>query len=106
MRISDILGQALDLFGDTIPSETGPQYVEMDITNKAELIPTQANNDDHSEGETFVPPLQLKIELLKKSVGVDNIYDDTATELDHIKKNAGINVVAVDDAGSDEPLDS
>jgi hypothetical protein len=64
--------------------------------------------------DIFVPPLQLKLELLKKATGVENIYDDESEEesvqhaydeLDQIKKNAGINVVALDALGDDEPLD-
>jgi Fic family protein len=42
-------------------------------------------------GNVMVPPLQSKLELLKKSVGVDNVYDDNdADELTIIRKNAGI----------------
>jgi len=64
--------------------------------------------------DIFIPPLQLKIELLKKATGVENVYDDSENEqdpsysydeLDHIKRNAGISVVALDALGDDEPLD-
>ena len=64
--------------------------------------------------DIFIPPLQLKIELLKKATGVENVYDDPENEqdpsysydeLDHIKRNAGISVVALDALGDDEPLD-
>jgi hypothetical protein len=64
--------------------------------------------------DIFIPPLQLKIELLKKATGVENVYDDqedeqdptySYDELDHIKRNAGISVVALDALGDDEPLD-
>jgi hypothetical protein len=67
----------------------------------------------------MVPPLQLKLELLKRAVGVNNIYDteradethdaaDTGTdELDIIKKNAGIapQAVIISAAGDDDPFD-
>lgn len=63
-----------------------------------------------SPENVFVPPLQQKIELLKKSVGVENIYDDPETEeveqhsypdeLLRIKTIAGIS-----DLADDEPLD-
>ena len=65
--------------------------------------------------DVFVPPLQLKIELLKKATGVENIYDDPEEEegegshhydeLEHIKRNAGINPTVLDALGDDEPLD-
>jgi hypothetical protein len=54
---------------------------------------------------TFVPPLQTKIELLKKAVDVDSIYDEGGDELAQMKKRAGINPVVADEAASDEPLD-
>jgi hypothetical protein len=54
---------------------------------------------------TFVPPLQAKIELLKKAVDVDSIYDQGGDELQQMKKRAGINPVVADESGSDEPLD-
>jgi hypothetical protein len=64
--------------------------------------------------DIFIPPLQLKLELLKKATGVENVYDEPDSEdeiahsydeLNHIKRNAGINVVAIDALGDDEPLD-
>lgn len=35
-----------------------------------------ASGNDQSPEDLFVPPLQQKMELLKKAVGVENIYDD------------------------------
>ena len=76
-----------------------------------------ADNDSdltQKSGDVFIPPLQTKIELLKKATGVKNVYDDSDggdapqnsyDELNHIKRNAGINVVALDALGDDEPLD-
>lgn len=65
--------------------------------------------------DVFLPPLQMKLELLKKATGVDNVYDENEEEeeasnsydeLDLIKRNAGISVVALDALGDDEPLDN
>ena len=66
--------------------------------------------------DVFIPPLQLKIELLKKATGVESVYDedDEDEETQHhyddlaaIKRNAGIdtNPVVLDALGDDEPLD-
>jgi predicted glycosyltransferase involved in capsule biosynthesis len=76
------------------------------------------DNTDNTESGVFVPPLQAKIELLKKAVNVDSIYDqqgsdedltghgsDNEDELSRIKHMAGIHPVAQDEMGSDEPLD-
>jgi len=62
----------------------------------------RVDNMDNTEKTVMVPPLQQKLELLKKAAGVDNIYDDEAGEADplnQMKKMAGIQVVA--QAGED-----
>jgi hypothetical protein len=82
------------------------------------MVQVSADNTDHSDSGTFVPPLQAKIELLKKSVGVDSVYDqqgpgeqltghgaDNQDELARMKQMAGINPVTLDSAAEDEPLD-
>ena len=75
-----------------------------------EQTPVLAKQPD----DLFVPPLQLKLELLKKATDVENIYADEAEEkrqsnsydeLAMIKRNAGINPVVLDALGDDEPLD-
>jgi len=84
----------------------------------AELEPVAADNTDHTETSTFVAPLQAKLELLKKSVGVDNVYDGEqgcgcgcdpcecgSDELELIKSRAGVPVAAVQEMSDDEPLD-
>ena len=72
--------------------------------------------------DVFLPPLQQKQELLKKAVGVENIYDDgrpgeagdanadapTPEEediLDKIKRMAGVPVAAVQELSNDEVFD-
>jgi len=37
---------------------------------------------DEPELDTMVPPLQQKIEILKKNAGLDNVYDQQADEDD------------------------
>lgn len=57
----------------------------------------------------FLPPLQAKLELLKRAVDVDNIYDEKDAEcgddLVQIKRLSGINPVAISELGDDEPLE-
>lgn len=78
---------------------------------------------------TFLPPLQAKVELLKKAVGVENKYDEMAAEqgeddpeasnhkvtpmepeeadaLERMKRAAGVNAVALSELADDEPLES
>ena len=52
---------------------------------------------------TMVPPLQQKIEILKKSQGIDNVYDQQSDELDQVKRNAGLAVTVA--AEEDEPFE-
>jgi hypothetical protein len=56
----------------------------------------------------MVAPLQQKLELLKRAVGVENMYDDMSynDDLNHILKIAGVPTATIFDAGDDEPLDS
>ena len=42
--------------------------------------PEQAPEPEAVETDTMVPPLQQKIELLKKNAGLDNVYDRQADE--------------------------
>jgi hypothetical protein len=53
----------------------------------------------------MVPPLQAKLELLKKATGVDNVYDnEEPDELDDIKKLTGIKAVIAQEAGEDNDI--
>ena len=85
---------------------------------------TPAGNDREPEN-LFLPPLQQKQELLKKAVGVENIYDDgTPTEqheetkeaqdnmsgerddiVDRIKRLSGIPTAAIQELSNDEVFD-
>ena len=57
-----------------------------------------AAQGDDTEGDTYIPPLQAKLELMKKSEGVPNAY----AQLNAIKKNAGI---MKHELADDEPVD-
>jgi hypothetical protein len=39
------------------------------------LEPVEVDNTDHTDDAVMIAPLQQKIELLKKSVGVPNAFD-------------------------------
>jgi hypothetical protein len=85
---------------------------------------TPAGNDKEPEN-LFLPPLQQKQELLKKAVGVENVYDDgTPAEqheqacaeeddmtqergdiVDRIKRLSGIPTAAVQELSNDEVFD-
>lgn len=121
MKMSEILRQLSDMVAAAEQGQ-GDQHVAQTpgtANQSAELTQVQVKNKDETEpGGVFVPPLQAKLELLKKSVNVDNVYDqsgedgdltghgnDNEDEVARMKKLSGINTVVTDEAASDEPLD-
>ena len=121
MRASEILRKLADVIDSAEGADSGQQPTmgsSPDTPNQAELTAVSVNHkDDTEKGGTFVPPLQAKIELLKKSVDVDSVYDQTGPDedptghgsdneddpLDQMKKMAGIAIKS--EAADDEPLD-
>ena len=73
----------------------------IDLLDQEEQAESQAATSD--EPGVMVPPLQQKIEMLKKSQGIENVYDEEPDELAHIKRNAGI--ISVVTAEEDEPFE-
>lgn len=84
----------------------------------SKFTPANQEPEGAQQAGTFVPPLQAKLELLKKAVNVDSIYDengpdedltgygaDNEDDLVRMRKMAGINPVVADEAASDDPLD-
>jgi len=107
MKSSEILRKLADLIDQTEDSDRPSNSVP-----HAELEPVEVDNTDNTETSTMVPPLQQKIELLKKATGLDSIYDEEGCECDEepdeleiIKQHAGLRPIAVQVASDDEPLD-
>ena len=112
MNISELLRKLADVIASAEGDDSGPQ--------SADLSPVKVDHQDNTDTKTgvFVPPLQAKLELLKKSVNVDNVYDQGGPdedltgrgndneddELQQVKRLSGI--VSTDEASSDEPLDA
>ena len=111
MRASEILRKLADVIdaqegGQIAPQiQAAPQTAHPNV--RVALAPAEepAAEQPQTAITTFVPPLQTKIELLKKAVDVDSIYDQGGDELAQMKKHAGINPAVLDAAGDDEPLD-
>ena len=113
MKAAEILRKLADMIDthgdseDARPANSVPH---------AELEPVEVDHTDHTETTKFVAPLQAKFELLKKSLGMDNAYDNNAdseepcdseedTELALIKQRAGVPIIAVQEMADDEPLE-
>jgi hypothetical protein len=126
MKITELLRTMIDAVeraevGDAVP------VARTDLQNFAspEEATTPNAEDPH---DLFLPPLQMKLELLKKAVGVENVYDDGTdaereeadevgnpdsqedsgfeSELAKMKRAAGLNPVIVSDLADDEPLEN
>jgi hypothetical protein len=105
MKASEILRKLADVIDSAEGSEIAQPAEHPNV--RVALAPAEepAAEQPQVAVTTFVPPLQAKIELLKKAVDVDSVYDQGGDELAQMKKRAGINPVVADEAASDEPLD-
>ena len=122
MKISDLLRN----LADTIDAEEAPEVVQS-ISAPGALSPVIAPAEPvtlapasgekaQQPDDLFVPPLQLKMELLKKAVDVDSIYDDDGEEeieqhsypsqMMQIRRNAGLNPAITSELGDDDPPES
>jgi hypothetical protein len=129
MKIADILRTLANNLEHAAGGTPDPR-----IQNPAELIDVEvvadtdtehaspngvtASGNDKEPKDLFLPPLQQKQELLKKAVGVENVYDDgppadpsdenaeapTTEEdlLDKIKRMAGVPVAAIQELSNDD----
>ena len=105
-----------------VPTGQNIVVVDTDADDKPSPNGTTASGNDREPEELFLPPLQQKQELLKKAVGVENIYDDgrpgDASDenaeaptpeqedlLDRIKRMAGVPVAAIQELSNDEVFD-
>lgn len=107
--MADILHKIADLIDQTEggeessdrPENTGKtsDVFQHNVTDGAE-----SGGSDEEVGK-FVPPLQAKLELLKKASGVDSHYDSEGSdELDDIKKLTGIRAVVQHEASEDNDI--
>jgi len=141
MNIADVLRR----LADTVDKHSQGGSPDPGIQNPAELITvntgqypvtikpeqdkpspngTTASGNDQNPEDLFLPPLQQKQELLKKAVGVENVYDDgrpgdapCSEEIDdqesdkrqdivdRIKRLSGIPTAAIQELSNDEVFD-
>jgi hypothetical protein len=122
MKASEILRKLADVIDGQTSGEE--QSASTEITNRPDQTAVNAPTDTASieaqagvDVSTMVPPLQAKLELLKKAVNVDSIYDqggedgdltgqgaDNEDPLDTMKKLSGINIVATAEAADDNDV--
>jgi len=104
MKMSDILRDLAELLDQQqVRGADMSQNTTQQRMNLAQVAEPELDNNP-----VMVPPLQAKIEILKKSEGIPNVYDEQGQDTDElavIKKNAGL-TAAQHEAADDEPLDN
>jgi hypothetical protein len=95
MRLADILRTLADKM-DNIESGSGNDAMAAATQGMDGTVP--------SSDPLMIPPLQQKLEILKKSAGIDSFYDGEPDELDDIKKLTGIKAVMQNETDDDEPI--
>jgi hypothetical protein len=92
MKMADLLRQ----LADRLDGIEGPEG----------STPNEPEQDSSEEQPVMINPQQAKLELLKKGVGVESVYDDDSNdEINAIKKNAGINPAVIHAAADNDPLE-
>jgi len=110
MKMADILHKIADLLDQTEgesehadrPENTGKtsDVFQNDVDSGAE-----SGNKDVAVTGVMIPPLQAKLEILKKATGMDNAFDSEGSdELDDIKKLTGIKAVVQHEASEDNDI--
>jgi hypothetical protein len=84
MKMADVLRDIADLIDQKMGSNDSEQ--------QNRLEPVQVEKPQDEEQPKMVPPLQAKLEILKKSEGLPNVYDGegSSDEIALMKKRAGI----------------
>jgi hypothetical protein len=87
MKMSDILRDLAELL-----DQNQSQGADMSQnTTQQRMTLVKADEPELDDDPVMVPPLQAKLEILKKSEGLPSIYDgEGSDELAAIKKNAGL----------------
>lgn len=108
MKMADILRGVADMLDQhgSEESQQGPGNMEKSADDfQHEVDGGAASGDqDVAVGSVMIPPLQQKLEILKKTAGMDNAMDSGSDELGDIKKLTGIKAVIGNIAGEDNDI--
>jgi hypothetical protein len=104
MKAAEILRKLADMIDQHSDAQSARPA---NSVQHAKLAPVEITIPDETELTTMLPPLQAKLEILKKATGIESYYDDECEEPDEltrIKQNAGISPVVVHVAADDDIL--
>lgn len=124
MRFEEILRALADTIEQHGTGEDSTVQPDAAVVVEPEADTKVVNSNGKAEqpDDIMIPPLQLKIELLKKAVDVDSIYDHTEEldaegveqempapvqedEIVALRRAAGLNPAVIQELANDEPLD-
>ena len=89
MKMADLLHSIADMLDHAEGGAEQVSAVEIPKGHHPKVV--DVDHTDGAESNVMLPPLQAKLELLKKSVGVDNAYDSgEGDELSDIRKLSGM----------------
>ena len=90
MKMADILRKVADLIDQTQDASDSDDLSSNRTQQRMTTV--TVNEPDADNSPVMVPPLQTKLEILKKSEGIPNVYDNNEPGNDIIlmKKLAGI----------------
>jgi len=89
------------------PLVNDPHQEEVIVIRDLSPDATGQTQDDPTITDTFVPPLQQKLELLKKAAGIPNIYDaDKDGECSYVPdQDLAMNQIFMQEVSNDEITD-
>jgi hypothetical protein len=103
MKMADVLHSIADMLdkdegGDNMGKQASD--FQHDVHDGAE-----SGDQDVELTGVMIPPLQQKLEILKKTAGMDNAFDNHGSdELDDIKKLTGIKAVVQHETSEDNDI--
>jgi hypothetical protein len=107
MKMADILRQLADKLDGIESGNTNGDNLGKEASDFQHNVHDGAESGDKQAELTgvMIPPLQQKLEILKKSAGMDNAFDNKETdELSDIKKLTGIEAVIQHEASEDNDI--
>lgn len=123
----DLMRKLADFIASKQPDTTyDNEAADADSDQDAVMRDEHGNALVKQPDDKMVPPLQLKLELLKRAVDVENIYSEDNVDqdpeasnykttpmseeeraaLESMKRAAGVNALIRNEMSDDEPLDS
>jgi hypothetical protein len=110
MKMADVLRDLADkldgIEGGTEESDRPENTAKTSDNFQHDVDDGADSGDQHAElTGVMIPPLQQKLEILKKTAGMDNAFDNNGTdELDDIKKLTGIKAVVQHETSEDNDV--